>query len=177
MRDADLVIPPHRTSFARAEKLIPAALALLWAICVVGIAGLAVGVWPFALGDVQWRVQTAAVVLSAVPQFTLLLTLISVAGVTVGQHRAVRTAAVAFFVLAALLTLLVPVFALDFLTQRHLQAVSAVDAYTRDGLRIGASAALLIPFMLWAGRRGWTAGRKDPGAEVGEGHGLIVGQR
>jgi len=175
--DADLVIPPHRTPAARAQKLVPAALAALGAICVVGTASLVVGVWPFAFGEVQWRVQTVAVVLSAVPQFTLLLTLISVAGVFVGQHRAVRAAAVAFFVLAALLTLLVPVFALDFLTQRHLQNLSTVPAYTRDGLRIGASAAFLIPFMLWAGRRGWTESRKDPeGDESGAGHGLIVGQ-
>lgn len=176
MIDADLIVPPHRTPAARAEKLIPAALAVLGAICLVGTVSLVVGVFPFAPGEVQWRVQAAAAVLSSVPQFTLLLTLISIAGVMIGQHRAVRIASVAFFVLAALLSAVVPIFALDFLTQRHLQAVSVVGAYTRDGLRIGASAAFLIPFMLWAGARGWVAGRKNTEGQTDSGHGLIVGQ-
>ncbi len=176
MIDADLVVPPHRTPAARAEKLMPAALAVLGAICIVGTVSLVAGLSPFAPGEVQWRVQMGAAVLSAVPQLTLLLTLISVVGVMVGQHRAVRLAAVAFFVLAAVIAALLPIFALDFLSQRQVQSLSAVTGYTRDGLRVGAAAGFLVPFMLWTGTRGWVAGRKDTEGEAGSGYGLIVGQ-
>ena len=70
MTEPGLPIPPHRTPAARAEKLIPAALAILGAICLVGLVSLAVAAWPFNPGEIQWRVQflDVATTLTAVPR-------------------------------------------------------------------------------------------------------------
>ena len=176
MTEPGLPIPPHRTPAGRAENLIPAAIALLAVICLIGISSLAVAAWPFAFGELQWRFQVAVLLLSSVPQLTLLLTVISGAGVYGGHHRSVRAASVAFLALAAVLIVIVPFFALDFLTRRHLQPQNSLPTFTREGLRLGATTALLVPFLIWAGIRGWVASRPDPSGEPGVGHGLVVGQ-
>ena len=62
----------------------------------------------------------------------------------------------------------------------HLRAPPAepgirFGAYTRDGARIALTGLLLIPFLIWAGRRAWSAGRPDPGVARGAGHGSDCG--
>jgi hypothetical protein len=176
MTEPGLPIPPHRTPAARAQKLIPAAMSVLAAIGVVGLVAVAVAAWPFAPGEMRWRVQAIATLLTAVPQLAFLLAMISVAGVYAGQHSAVRAAAISFFVLSGALIVLVPLFALDFMSVRHLLTQPAVAGVTHEGVRVGVSTAFLIPFMIWAASKGWAASKPDPDAERGEGHGLIVGR-
>ena len=166
MTSPESIIPPHRTPAARAEKVIPAAIAVLAAICLVGVLSLAEAAWQPAVGDVLWRVKFEATTLTAMPQLAFLLTMISVAGVYAGKHRAVRTAAAAFFALAAGLIVMVPAFALDFLSARHMQPQSVIDSFTRDGLRLGATTALLIPFLGWAGIKAWSASKPDQSARA-----------
>ena len=95
MGDPAPVIPPYLTPAARAEKLIPAAVALLAMICFLVVSALAAAAWPMAFSDTRWRFRNASLLLAAEPQIALVLTIISVAGVYAGIHRAVRCAAVA----------------------------------------------------------------------------------
>jgi hypothetical protein len=174
MTESTLPIPAYRTPAARADKLIPAATALLVALCVAAVCRLALGAWPFAISETRWRFETADLLLATAPQLALLLTVIAVAGVYSGRYQTVRRASLALLGLAGLLTLAVPVFAHDFLAIRRIQGVATIEAFTSDGTRLGVTAALAVPFMIWAGIRGWAAGRPDPESEPG--NGLIVGQ-
>jgi hypothetical protein len=176
MTSPESIIPPHRTPAARAEKLIPAVLFVLAAICATGLVSLAVAAWPFAFGEIQWRVHFEATTLTAMPQLAFLLAMISVAGVYAGKHRAVRAAAAAFFALAGGLVVMVPAFALDFMSARHMQPQTTIDSFTREGLRLGAATAFLIPFLAWAGAKAWSAGKPDSVSRRAEGHGLVVGR-
>ncbi len=176
MTDTGIPTPPHLTPAGRAEELIPAILAVLVVLCLGGIVALVVLIWPFDFGEVTWRERAGEIYLTTVPPLALLLSIILVAGVYAGQHRAVRVAGGVFFVLAALTTVMLPFFMLDFLAIRHLQSQEGVDSFIRNGVRLGGTGGLLVPFMVWVGRKAWFAGRPQPGGELVEGHGLVVGQ-
>ena len=97
-------IPPHLTPAGRAEELIPALLVLLVVIGLGGIVAFPVSVWPFEISETVWRERSGALYLTTMPPLVFLIAIILVAGVYAGQHRAVRAAGGAFFVLAALTT-------------------------------------------------------------------------
>jgi hypothetical protein len=65
-------------------------------------------------------------------------------------------------VLSGMLIITVPLSALDFMTQRHVQPQSQLAGYTREGVRLGMTSAFLVPFMLIAGLKAWAAGKPDP---------------
>ena len=177
MTSPETMTPPHRPVSARAERLIPAIIVLLAVTWAIGVGSLAVNAWPPAVGENQWRVRVGANVLSAMPQMIALLAVIAVAGLYAGQRRAVRAVAVIYMIFAVMLVVMVPLFALDFLSARHLQPQSSLGAFTREGLRLGASSALMIPFLFWASLRGWATSKLDPSAHRGvAGAGLVVGQ-
>ncbi len=180
MTEPGLPIPPHRTPAGRAEKLIPAMIFMLAAICLIGLELLTVvmGAWPIEPFELQWRVQVFTLLLSATPQILFLVTLIAVAAVYAGKHRAVRAAAVAYCGLAVALVILAPLFAMDSLSMRHLQPPDKVAEFTYNMLRLCATSAFLVPFMVWAGVKsvvGAASPIQQPITEGARGHGLIVG--
>ena len=176
MKDAAPPIPPFLTPAGRAEELIPTVLALLVVYLIGGVVAFPLSIWPLDVVDVSWRERAGEVYLMTMPPLVFTIVIMLIAGVYAGQHRSVRIGGVVLLVLAALTTLMLPFFFLDFLSVRHLQQQEALDAFTRNALRLGATGALLVPFLIFAGRKAWFAGRPQPGAELGQGHGLVVGQ-
>lgn len=165
---------PSLAPATRIDILTPAILAVLVMITFIALGTVVVSAMPFRIGEAQWRFQALAVFLAAGPQLALLLMLIAVLAVHGRQRATVQATAIVTIVLAALLTIAIPFFGLDFLTQRHLQSQLRIGAFDREGLRLAGSAAALVPFLLWAGVRGLTAGRKDPTSEHDTERGLAV---
>jgi hypothetical protein len=99
-----------------------------------------------------------------------------IAGIAVLSARRVtlKTAAITAIVLAVAVTVALPFFGLDFITQRHLQTQARLPGFDREAMRLAGSTVLLVPFLLWAGVRGIAAARKDPTSEFDAERGLAV---
>ena len=161
---------------ARIQMVAPGVIVVLVVAAVISIATLVVGWVPLAVDETPWRFRAAAQLLSSGPQLAILLALIALTGVVGEQNRAVRWASGGAILLALLLSIVVPFFALDLIAMRRLQHDDVVDAFTRDGLRLGVTSGVLMLALLWVARLGFVAVRIDPSEKKAKGDGLIVGQ-
>jgi len=162
---------------ARTQMLAPAVIVVLCTILAIGASSLIVTWYPYSFSDTQWRFTAAAQLLSAVPQMAFLLTMLALSAVLTGYFTVLRWAAILSVVIGVLVVFpVVPLFALDFLTGRHMQRTDDIGRFTREGLRLGATAGALGLAMIWAGRRAWLASIRDLNEMTEQGYGLIVGQ-
>ena len=171
-----LPLPPFETPVGRAEELIPALLVLLVLFAIGGVVAFPASIWPLQTDDVLWRERAGEMYLMTMPPLVFTVTIMLIAGVYAGQYRVVRAGAVVFFLLAALTVVVLPFFALDFLAVRYTQSQDELGGYMRNGIRLAATGVVMIPFLIYAGRRAWYSGRPLAGAGIGEGHGLVVGR-
>lgn len=160
-----------------AYLLAPAMLGVLSIIGLSLVADILTTALPLRTGDVAWRFQIEALVLNTAPQWALILMVVLAVGVFGERFGALKPGAIGCLVLAVLLAVLLPFFALDFLTVRHLQTQSLLPAFQRVGIKVSAIAVLLVPGLLWAGVRGLAASRYGHRTEKSGDSGLLIGQR
>lgn len=161
---------------ARSQVLIPGILTVLFTILGIGAVSLVVGAIPITTGDIQWRFANAVQLLGAGPQIAFLLMMVSVAALYDERYRVLRLTAILIGAFAVVLLVLIPFFAFDFLTLRHLQQLSRVAPFTREYLRLGATSGALGLALLWAARAAFRASGREPKGERDIGSGLVVGQ-
>jgi hypothetical protein len=152
---------------------------MLAVLSIVGlslVADFLTTVLPLRAGDVQWRFQAEGMVLNAAPQWALILLLVLAVGLYGERFGALKAGAILCLGLALILAVLLPFFALDFLTVRHLQPQSRLSAFQRVGLRLAGIGALMVPALVWAGWRAWAAARLGLRRDERGGAGLVVGQ-
>ena len=161
----------------RAHEMAPAMIGVLAVIGLSLVADVVIGAVPFRTDDPSWRFQVAGQILNTAPQLALLLMLALGVGLYAERFGVLKWGAIACLVLAALLALLLPFFALDFLTVRHLQNQSRLSGFLRMGLRLAGIAGLLMLGLVWAGIRGVVVARSAlPLGEPTEGPGIVIGQ-
>jgi hypothetical protein len=161
----------------RAHLLAPAMLGVLLVVGLSPVADILTTALPLRTSDVTWRFQVEGLVLNLAPQWALLLMLVLAVGLYGERPGAVKAGAIICLGIAAVLAVLLPFFALDFLTVRQLQTQSRLPAFQRMGVKVAGTSALLVPALVWAGVRGLGAYKKERGKEKSEGPGLVVGQR
>lgn len=163
-------------SSLRAHQLASAMLGVLSIIGLSLVADILTTALPLRTGDVAWRFQVEALVLNTVPQWALILMVVLAVGLHGERLGALKAGAIVCLVLAGILALLLPFFALDFLTVRHLQTQSRLPTFQRVGIKVAGIAALLVPALVWAGVRGLAASRDGRRTEWPAGPGLMIGQ-
>ncbi len=161
---------------ARIQVLSPAIIAILITIFATGAFSLVVAAYPVQLSDLQWRYQFLKSVLSSGPQIAFLMMMIMLTGIHNGQLRAVRGAAITSLLLAVALIGAAPLFALDVLSARHLQAQNAVGHFLHEGLGLAVSSIAIGVVLVFAGRRGLAATQVDPDQRKVLGADLVVAQ-
>lgn len=152
---------------------------MLGVLSIIGLSLLAdilTTVLPLRTSDVQWRFQAEGLVLNAAPQWALILLLVLAVGLYGERLGALKAGAIFCLALAGILAVLLPFFALDFLTVRQLQSQSRLPAFQRVGIKVAGIAVLLVPVLVWAGVRGLGTYGKARGSEKSKAPGLLVGQ-
>ncbi|HEY4171461.1 MAG TPA: hypothetical protein VGM42_00420 [Rhodopila sp.] len=127
---------------------------------------------------VQYRFQVMGLLFASAIQFAVLLALIAAVGTLGGYRTAVRGAAIAAFAFGALLIILVPFYALDFLQSRRIVSQNNLKGFTLAGEKTGAFAGLIGLMLLWVGWRAFAASRRtdEKVEQRAKGQGLVVGQ-
>jgi hypothetical protein len=162
---------------ARTQVVVPGIITVLVAILIFGFASLIVGWIPFTFGDVAWRFGVAGQLLGASQQIAFILMILIFVALYGGQYRTMRWASLLAILIGVIVLATVPAFALDFLTERHLQPQNVIDAYTRKMIGLGFFAFILGLAMIWGGRLGFLASATEgKDAPRVSGQGLIVGQ-
>jgi hypothetical protein len=162
---------------ARTQVIVPGIITVLVAILIFGFVSLVVGWIPFSMGDVAWRFGVAGQFLGSSQQFAFVLMLLIFVALYGGQYRAMRWASLFTILTGVIACVTVFPFALDFLTERHLQRQDLVDSYTRRMIALGGLSFLLGLAMIWGGRLGFLASATEgKDAPRPTGQGLIVGQ-
>ena len=159
----------------RAYVLAPAMLAVLAVVGLAIAAEILTTAWPIRTNDVTWRFQLGGLILSAAPQWALILMIVLAIGVFGERVEIVRAGAVLCLALAVAVTLIVPLLTLDMLTVRHLQNQSRLPGFLRIGLKVIGIALLLVPALIWTGFRGLAAAKHIKRLEPTEGPGLVLG--
>ena len=139
--------------------MVPAMLAVLSISGLSLAAEILTTALPLRTGDVTWRFQLEGLVLNAAPQWALILVLVLGIGLSSDRIGVVKAGAIVCLLLAGILAVLLPLFALDFLTVRQLQTQSRLPAFQRVGIKVTGIAGLLVPALVWAGVRGLVASR------------------
>lgn len=161
---------------ARTQMLAPAVIAVLLTVFLIGVSSLVISWVPLSIDEAQWRFQAAAQLLGTGPQIAFLLMMISLTAVYGGEYGVLRWTAIVTLLFAVIFIVVIPFFTLDFLTARHMQPQAGLARFTREGIRLAGTSGGLGLILLWAGRRGLMAAKRDPEMEKHVGHGLIVGQ-
>jgi len=151
-------------------------LAVLSIIGLSLVADILTTALPLRADDVQWRFQAEGLVLNAAPQWALILLLAIAVGLYGERLGALKAVAILCLALALILAVLLPFFALDFLTVRHLQAQSRLPAFQRAGVKLAGIGALIVPGLVWIGLRALAASTLRIRRDEPTG-GLLIGQR
>jgi len=162
---------------SRAQQAAPAILGVLAIVILAMLGDVLANAMPFRPGDVAWRYQIAGFLMTIAPQLALVLMLILAVGFYGDRLGAVKAAAIVCLMLAGTLALLLPFFALDFLTVRHLQSQSRLSAFQLSSVKLAGTSALLVPALAWAGLRGVRASRVKADSKASQGPGLLIGQQ
>lgn len=162
--------------FIRAQLLAPAMLSVLSIVGLSLLGEILTAALPLRPGDAGWRFQVEGLVLNAVPQWALILVLVLGIGLYGDRIGVVKAGAIVCLALAVTVAVLLPFFALDFLTVRQLQTQSRLPAFQRVGIKVTGIAALLVPALVWVGVRGLAASRQVLLTEPTTGPGLVIGR-
>lgn len=165
------------TLSARAQALIPALVTLLVVAALSPFADVILPRMPLQLGVVQSRFQIFGLVLAAGPQVSMLLAMIASVSLFGGYRLGVRIAAIFGMIVAVLLVLLVPFFALDFMQVRRQINQEMLKGFDMAAMKTGALAFVLGLLLAWAALLAFKASVKEEGSgRKQKGEGLIVGQ-
>ena len=165
------------TLSAKAQALIPALVTLLVVATLSPFADVVLPRMPLQLGEVQPRFQVFGLLLAAGPQVAMLLVVMAATSLFGGYRLGVRISAVLSVVAAALYVVLVPLFALDFLTVRRQVNQEALRSFDMAAMKTGATAFLLALLLAWAGVLAFKASvNEEAGGRKTKGQGLVVGQ-
>ncbi|MES2124536.1 MAG: hypothetical protein V4503_07575, partial [Gemmatimonadota bacterium] len=131
------------TLSARAQALIPALVTLLVVATLSPFADVILPRFPLPIGEVQPRFQFFGLLLAAGPQIAALLALTATVSLFGGYRIGLRIAAAIAIVVGALFVILVPLFALDFLTVRRQVNQDMLHGFDMAAMKTGATAFLL----------------------------------
>jgi hypothetical protein len=161
---------------SRVQSFFPLLIvaAALIALSVFGDA--LVTVYPFHGDDIQWRFATFLGLLTMAPQLTLIVVILAAVAVVGALRGALRGTAVFAFACAAMLILIMPFFALDFLTVRRLVPEANKRHADYQMLKAVVAGGVFAVMLLWMGWRGWQLSAKAPTGVRAPGEGLVVGQ-
>ena len=124
----------------RAQLLAPAMVSLLSIVGLSLLAEILTAALPLRAGDAAWRFQAEGLVLNAAPQWAVILVLVLAIGLYADRIGVVKAGAIVCLGLAVTVAVLLPFFALDFLTVRQLQTQSRRPAFQRVGIKVAALA-------------------------------------
>lgn len=165
------------TLSARAQALIPALVTLLVVTTLSPFADVVLPRMPLPLGEVQPRFQLFGLLLAAAPQVVLMLVVTAATALFGGYRLGVRIAAIFAMVSAVLFVVLVPLFALDFLTVRRQVNQEMLHGFDMAAMKTGATAFLLGLLLAWAGVLAFKVSVKEESTgRKTKGQGLVVGQ-
>lgn len=167
---------PPRPASVRVQALIPPLVAVLTLVTLSVLVDIVAVRLPPHFGDTQWRFQTINLFLSAGPQLSLVLGIIAVTGIFGGYRVAVRGAALGALVLAVLLIVLTPLFALDVLEIRRQVPVDNKRTFDLVTMKTAAFSIAFAVADFWAGRRGLKVSSRESGEAMREtaGRGTLV---
>lgn len=164
------------TLSARAQALIPALVTLLVVATLSPFADVVLPRMPLPLGEIQPRFQLFGLLLAAGPQVASLLVVTAATSLFGGYRLGVRVAAILSVLSAVLFIVLVPLFALDFLTVRRQVNQEMLHGFDIAAMKTGATAFVLALLLAWAGVLAFKASVKEESARKSKGQGLVVGQ-
>ncbi len=161
------------------QALIPALVALLVVVTLSPFADVILPRTPLQLGEVQVRFQLFGLLLAAAPQVVTVLVLTATTALLGGYRFGLRVSAVIAVATAVLYVVLVPLFALDFLTVRRQVNQGALHGFDMAAMKTGATAFLLALLLLWMAVLAFRAAVNEEaagGKPRTKGQGLVVGQ-
>ena len=150
----------------RVQTLGPALVLVLVIATIQPLAVIAVSTMPFSFEDAGWRVRLYSLLLGSTPQLAFCLVLLASVGLFAELHRVVRWTAMTALLLGILLIPLVIADALDVIEVQQRVPLDQLRQYRINAIESWGLVALLIPALIWMGRRGLQAGRKAPPLDV-----------
>ena len=162
----------------RSQLLFPSIVGVLTVAILSSIVDLLVNDLSSQAVGPQFRFQVMGLLFASASQFAVLLALIAAVGTVGGYRAAVRGAALAAIGFGALLIVLLPFYALDFLQSRRMVNQNNLKGFTLAGEKTGAFAGLIALMLLWVGWRAFAASRRteEKVEQRVKGRGLVVGQ-
>ena len=163
----------------KAQALIPALVTLLVVATLSPFADVILPRMPLRLGEVQARFQVFGLLLAAGPQVAALLVLTAATSLFGGYRLGLRIAAVLSLVAGAMYVVMVPLFALDFLTVRRQVNQDALGGFDMAAMKTGATAflmALLLILIAVLAMKAAVNEEAGAGKPRTKGQGLVVGQ-
>ncbi|MEP6591355.1 MAG: hypothetical protein ABJC19_09245 [Gemmatimonadota bacterium] len=165
------------TLTARAQALIPALVSLLVVATLSPFADVILPRLPLPFGEIQPRFQFYGLLLASAPQVATLLAVTAAVSLFGGYRLGLRIAALLAVVVGAIMVILVPLFALDFLTVRRQVNQDLLHGFDMAAMKTGATAFLLALLMIWVAVLAFKASAKDEATpRKTKGQGLVVGQ-
>jgi hypothetical protein len=166
--------PPNPAQPLRIQTLAPPLLTIMALAILQPLVVITTTVLPAQIGEATWRVRVFALLLGTTPQVAVSLVVIAAIGLFSERYAAVRWASIAALVIGILLIPLLVLDGLDVLQVRTLVPADQVHGYYVNALQTAAMAGVLVPILLWMGRRGLQAGKQPVATEVDD-H-LVVGK-
>jgi hypothetical protein len=133
--------------------------------------------WPLRFGEAPWRFQTFQLFLENGPQLAVLISVLAIVGLLTGNRILIRSAAVAFGVIAFVTLVVLLLFVLDFLQVRRIVRQEAKATFNGGVLKNLMFGGLLVIGAGWTALKGWQSSEPpDATARRVKGEGLVVGQ-